>query len=101
MIMIKIQKTMPVLALSLAGFFSGQNSCHAKKGEHLWNQEKAESLVNQVIKQEETKNFAWDKIDWLQDPESAALLAKQKEKPILVYFYLSGKVSMTGETSTT
>ena len=64
----------------------------AKEPPRLWDQNMAENMVKEVLQQEETNTFAWDKIAWLEDPELATRQATGKQKPILVYFFLRGKV---------
>jgi hypothetical protein len=53
-----------------------------------WNQTEALRRVQAVIAQEEAKNFAWDKIDWLTDPNEAAMRAQRENRPIFLYFFL-------------
>lgn len=55
-----------------------------------WNQNEAVRMVQEVINQEESKDFAWNKINWLSDPAEARAVAEREQKPILVYFFLKG-----------
>lgn len=64
----------------------------AKEPPRIWDQKRAESMVQEVLQLEEANSFAWENISWIEDPELAARLAAEKQKPILVYFFLRGKV---------
>ncbi len=67
----------------------------AKEPPRNWDQERAESMVQEVLQKEEANTFDWENIAWLEDPELAARQAAETHKPILVYFFLRGKVGPT------
>lgn len=64
----------------------------ADKDRPVWDQARAEALVEDLKAREEKSDFAWDEIDWETDAEAAAVKAAEDQKPIFVYFYLKGNV---------
>ena len=64
----------------------------ADKDRPVWNQEKAEAILNGIIAEEDKGNFAWDKIAWETDVQKAVARARKEQKPIFSYLFLKRDV---------
>lgn len=82
---LSILSTLPIALLFCS-------SSSAKDKARVWNQEVARQKVMQVIEQERDGDFAWDKINWLTDPQEAHRVATREKKPIFVFFFLKKDV---------
>jgi hypothetical protein len=78
-----------VAVLAVSGVLAGRAAA-AESQRARWNQNEAVRMVQEVINQEESKDFAWNKINWLSDTAEARAVADREQKPILVYFFLKG-----------
>ncbi|BDS06826.1 hypothetical protein NT6N_18660 [Oceaniferula spumae] len=64
----------------------------ADKDRPVWDQQKAEAILADLIKKENAGDFAWEKIPWETDAKKAAARAKKEQKPILTYIFLKRDV---------
>ncbi len=76
-----------VIALMLPHVNAGESGKRRK-----WDQKKAESIVRNILIQEQRGEFPWNNISWQTDPAKVAALAQNQRKPIFVYFFLKKNV---------
>ena len=52
----------------------------------VWDQKKAEAIVQSIIDLENSGDFKWDNIPWSTDPKKVIEEARKSRKPIFLYF---------------
>ena len=73
------------LLLKVLGFL-------ADKDRPVWDQEKAEEMLEGIIEMENKGDLAWEKIKWETDAKKAVARAKKEQKPVFTYLFLKRDV---------